>query len=265
MIGPPGPTLKRPRSAGRLRPRAGWSRPPSARTPDGPTPARSGASTSGSTTANLDDVALAAYLAELHDAGRASSSASMAVAAACFLAKLAGQPTPAGERTARVLAGYRRTAGDRGRGQARPFGVSDLAAVLATCHRPRRRGRGISSPDVVDTTDGDGVLVTVRRSKTNQEGEMNDVRFVKGRRRARHPHAPDCHEPGAGRSWWCPLSAQMIGLRFTASVRSIFLVAHRSFNSAQTLCSRVCGTQRIGVPPVRRRVAGRGSPRAAYQ
>ena len=66
---------------------------------------------------------LAAYLAELHDAGRASSSASMAVAAACFRAKLAGQPTPAGERTARVLAGYRRTAGDRvavhGRGAGR--------------------------------------------------------------------------------------------------------------------------------------------------
>ena len=52
----------------------------------------------------LDDAALAAYLAELHDAGRASSSASMAVAAACFRAKLAGQPAPAGERTARVLA-----------------------------------------------------------------------------------------------------------------------------------------------------------------
>ena len=47
----------------------------------------------------LDDVALAAYLAELHDAGRASSSASMAIAAACFRAKLAGEPIPAGERT----------------------------------------------------------------------------------------------------------------------------------------------------------------------
>ena len=81
-------------------------------------------------------------------AGRASSSASMTVAAACFRAKLAGQPSPAGERTARVLAGYRRTASDRGRGQARPFGVSDLAAVLATCHRPRRRGRGVESDEV---------------------------------------------------------------------------------------------------------------------
>ena len=33
--------------------------------------------------------------------------------------------------------------------------------------------------DVPDSTDGDGTLVTGRRSKTNQEGEVNDVRFVK--------------------------------------------------------------------------------------
>lgn len=69
----------------------------------------------------------------------------MAVAAANFRAKLAGRPAPAGERTARVSAGYRRTAGDRKRGQARPFGLSDLAAVFATCSRPRRRGRGVES------------------------------------------------------------------------------------------------------------------------
>ena len=73
----------------------------------------------------LHDVTLAAYLAELHDAGRASSSASMAVAAACFRAKLAGQPAPAGERTARVLAGYRRTAGGTN-GSAGRDGGSDL-------------------------------------------------------------------------------------------------------------------------------------------
>ena len=35
-----------------------------------------------------------------------------------------------------LLAGYRRPAGDRGRGQARPFVAADLAAVLATSHRP---------------------------------------------------------------------------------------------------------------------------------
>ncbi len=160
----------------------------------------------------LDDAALAAYLAELHDAGRAPASASMAVAAARLRAKLAGEPDPAGERTARVLAGYRRTAAGRGRGQAPPFTAADLAAVLATCSRSRRRGRGVESDqvalergrvdaviagllfmagmrrsevaalrwaDVADSTDGDGMLVTVRRSKTNQEGEAGDVRFVK--------------------------------------------------------------------------------------
>ena len=58
----------------------------------------------------------AAYLAELHDQGRAPASAATAVAAACFRARLADDPTPAGKRTARVLAGYRRTAGSRGRG-----------------------------------------------------------------------------------------------------------------------------------------------------
>ena len=197
----------------------------------------------------LDDVALATYLAELHDAGRASSSASMAVAAACFRTKLAGQPTPAGERTARVLAGYRRTASERGRGQARPFGLSDLAAVLATCHRPRRRGRGVESDqvalergrldaviagllfmagmrrsevsalrwaDVVDSTDGDGVLVTVRRSKTNQEGETNDIRFVKdGVARAIRTLQASTNPEPADRV--VPLSPQMIGLRFTAA------------------------------------------------
>ena len=201
---------------------------------------------------DLHDVTLAAYVAALHDAGLASSSASMAVAAACFRAKLAGQPAPAGERTARVLVGYRRTASTRGRGQARPFGVSDLAAVLATCHRPRRRGRGVESDqvalkrgrvdaviagllfmagmrrsevsalrwaDIVDSADGNAMLVTVRRSKTNQEGEMNDVRLVKDgvARAIRTLRAATSPEPG---DRVVPLSAQMIGLRFTAAAQA---------------------------------------------
>ena len=197
----------------------------------------------------LDDAALAAYLAELHDAGRAASSAAMAVAAARFRARLAGQADPSGERTARVLAGYRRTAGDRGRGQARPFSAADLAAVLATCHRPRRRGRGVESDqvaaaggrldaviagllfmgglrrsevsalrwaDVADASDADGILVTVRRRKTNPEGETRDVRFVKDGvlRAIRTLRAATSPEPG---DRVVPLSAQMIGLRFTAA------------------------------------------------
>ena len=191
----------------------------------------------------LDDAALAAYLAELHDAGRAASSAATAVAAARFRARLAGQSDPAGERTARVLAGYRRTAGDRGRGQARPFSAADLAAVLATCHLPRRRGRGVESDqvaaargrvdaviagllfmgglrrsevsalrwaDVADAGDADGILVTVRRSKTNQVGETNDVRYLKnGAARAVRTLRSATSPKPADRV--VPLSAQMIG------------------------------------------------------
>ena len=65
----------------------------------------------------LDDASLAAYLAVLHDAGRAPASASTAVAGARFRARLAGLDDPAGEATARVLVGFRRTAAERGRGQ----------------------------------------------------------------------------------------------------------------------------------------------------
>ena len=71
-------------------------------------------------------------------AGRAPATA--ALAAVRFRAKLAGQPDPAGEATARVLGGYRRTAADRGR--AAPLRADGLAAILATADRPRTDGRG---------------------------------------------------------------------------------------------------------------------------
>ena len=213
----------------------------------------------------LDDAALAAYLAELHDAGRAASSAATAVAAARFRARLAGQSDPAGERTARVLAGYRRTAGDRGRGQARPFSAADLAAVLATCHLPRRRGRGVESDqvaaargrvdaviagllfmgglrrsevsalrwaDVADAGDADGILVTVRRSKTNQVGETNDVRYLKnGAARAVRTLRSATSPKPADRV--VPLSAQMIGLRFTAAGIERRVTAHSGMEGAR--------------------------------
>ena len=213
----------------------------------------------------LDDAALAAYLAELHDAGRAASSAAMAVAAARLRARLAGQADPSGEQTARVLAGYRRTAGDRGRGQARPFTAEDLAAVLATCHRPRPRGRGIETEqvaaargrldaviagllfmgglrrsevsalrwaDVEDAGYADGILVTVRRSKTNQAGETNDVRYLKSgpARAVRELRAATAPAP-EGRV--APLSPQAVGLRFTAAARAAGLERRVTAHSAR--------------------------------
>ena len=162
--------------------------------------------------APVDDASLAVYLGTIFEAGRAPATAALAVAAVRFRAKLAGQPDPAGEATARVLAGYRRTAADRGRGQAAPLSADGLAAILATAERPRTDGRGVESHttaqrrgrtdaviagllfmgglrrsevsalewrDVAAASDGDGVLITVRTSKTNQEGDTADVRYLK--------------------------------------------------------------------------------------
>ena len=169
-----------------------------------------------------------------------------------FRARLAGEPSPAGERTARVLAGYRRTAVERGRGQARPFGAADLAAVLATCQRPRRRGRGVESEevalergrldaviagllfmagmrrsevsalrwaDVGESAIDDRMLVTVRRGKTNPEGETRDVRFVKADV-ARALQTLQAAASPSPEDQVVPLSPQMVGLRFQASARA---------------------------------------------
>ena len=94
----------------------------------------------------LEDATLAAYLAELHDLGRAPASASTAVAGACFRARLAGEPSPAGERTARVLG---RLPADRLRPRPRADArVRGGGPGRRPRHRPRRRGRGVESDQV---------------------------------------------------------------------------------------------------------------------
>ena len=74
--------------------------------------------------------------------------------------------------------------------------------------------------DVAAAADGgDGVLVTVRRGKTNQEGEVTDVRFVKGgvARAIRTLRAAASPAPT---DRVVPLSPKMVGLRFQAAARA---------------------------------------------
>ena len=94
-----------------------------------------------------------------------------------------------------------------------------IAGLLFMAGMRRSEVSALRWADVVDTTDGDGILVTVRRGKTNQEGEVNDVRFVKdGMARAlRILRAATSPEPD---DRVVPLSPQMIGLRFTAAARA---------------------------------------------
>ena len=214
--------------------------------------------------APVDDASLAVYLGELFEAGRAPATAAMAVAAVRFRAKLAGQPDPAGEATARVLGGYRRTAADRGRGQAAPLSADGLAAILATAARPRTDGRGVESHttaqrrgrtdaviagllfmgglrrsevsalewrDVSDARDGDGVLITVRTSKTNQEGDTADVRYLKnGAAKAiRTLRAADA----APTDRVIGLSPLQIQRRFTAAARAAGIEARLTAHSGR--------------------------------
>ena len=107
-------------------------------------------------------------------------------------------------RQARVLAGYRRTAAiggedKRGRSGSRTCSDAVIAGLLFMAGMRRSEVSALRWADTADSTDGDGLLVTVRRSKTNQEGEVNDVRFVKDgvARALRTLRAATSLEPGA--------------------------------------------------------------------
>ena len=149
---------------------------------------------------------------------------------------------------------------DRGRGQAAPL----LAAILATAARPRTDGRGVESPttahrrgrldaviasllfmgglrrsevaavrwaDVTDARDGDGVLLTVRTSKTNQEGDAADVRYLKnGAAKAiRTLRAADA----APTDRVIGLSPLQIQRRFTAAARAAGIAARVTAHSGR--------------------------------
>ena len=95
----------------------------------------------GSGAPETDD-GIASYLGQLFDAGRAASSAAMVVAAIRFRARLAGRTSPTGPAVDRALAGFRRKAQGRGRGQAPAMLADDLAAIAATARQPRQSRNG---------------------------------------------------------------------------------------------------------------------------
>jgi len=184
----------------------------------------------------------------------------MLVAALRFAARAQDRPSPVGRLASAALEGYRRTAAGRGRGQAAPLTADGVAAILATALLPRRTGRGLESDaaarkrgledaalaallfhcglrrsevasltwaDVADAGDGAAVLVTVRRSKTDQAGAEVDVRLAKNgcaravrelrseRARAAGTDAPDPAEPVLG-----GLSGRAVARRIAAAARA---------------------------------------------
>ena len=137
-----------------------------------------------------DDHALSEWITVLHDRGLSVSSASLAVAACRFRAKMSGMENPAGPMTERTLAGIRRSSHDRGRGQVAGVtweeadlvmdramgegtmrGLRDAALIAVGSDALLRVGEmvAIDARDIERAPDGSAVL-HVHRSKTDQEG-----------------------------------------------------------------------------------------------
>ena len=86
----------------------------------------------------LSDATLAEHVFRLAADGLAPASIAQAAAAAAFLARVAGWPNPRGAMTADALRIVKRDHAERGRGQARPVGAEDVAAIVATARRDGR-------------------------------------------------------------------------------------------------------------------------------
>ena len=142
--------------------------------------------------AELTDATLADSLAHLFEIGRSPASAAMVVAAVRFQVRVTGSDSPVGAATDRVLAGFRRAGSDRGRGQVAGvrWGQADDAAavagnggesihglrdaaILAVASDAMLRVSELAALRVGDIGAGEdnAATVTVRHSKTDQEGE----------------------------------------------------------------------------------------------
>ena len=158
------------------------------------------------------DSTIADHIAGLHAAGAAPASIALVVAAVQFRAKIAGARSQVGEVARRTLAGIRKEGRERGRGQARAVTYDQVIRMQAVAAQPRRRGRGMESPDVATRRGAEdaalvglafqaglrrseiaalawadvqpaaipgAVLIHVRASKTDPAGDRTDIRMAK--------------------------------------------------------------------------------------
>ena len=220
---------------------------------------------------DLIDQTLAAYIGSLAREGLSPASAATVIAAAKRRAEEQDVQSPAGRLTQDALRGFRRQAARRPapRGQAQAITLEDATAMLAAACKPRRRGRGgmesretakcrgvvdaaivavlfqaglrrceaeaLAWEDIEDAADGDGVLIYVRASKSNQEGSIADKRYVKGGfaaalRRLRLESGP---APGRANRPVFALSGQQIGRRFTATAKAAGISGHITAHSGR--------------------------------
>ena len=150
----------------------------------------------------LEDATLAAYVAELHDQGRAPSSASTAVAAACFRARLARDPSPrpgTHRPGSRWLPAYRRRPRPRTGAAVRGGGPGRRSRHLPSpaASRPRRRvrpGRPRARP--TRRRDRSAPLHGGNAAERGERPVLGRRRRRGGRRRRPRHRPPEQDEPG---------------------------------------------------------------------
>jgi site-specific recombinase XerD len=140
---------------------------------------------------------VAAYLSSLADSGRKASTIGRRAAAIAYHHKMAGHEPPTNQEAVRaVLRGIRRTIGSARAGKA-PATADVLKQMLALCpdtlagKRDRallalgfagafRRSElvALQVEDLVETPDG--MRVTIRHSKTDQEGQGAEIAILRG-------------------------------------------------------------------------------------
>ena len=206
----------------------------------------------------LTDRTLAAYVGSLAREGLSPTSAATVIAAVKQRYEERDLQFPGSKLTRDTLSGFRRQAARQPapRGQAQAVTLEDATAMLAAACKPRPRGRGgmesrrtaerrgivdaaivavlfqaglrrceaaaLVWADIEDAADGEGVLIHVRTSKTNQEGTAVDTRYVKdgfaaALRRLRVECGSDRSQ--ANRPVFT-LSGQQISRRFTAAAKA---------------------------------------------
>ena len=154
------------------------------------------------------DATLALYIRYLANAGRGVSTVEQALSAIRFHARSHDRRDPSGPRTASALRLVRRTAAERGRGQAPAATPEEVRALLDAgdkreAYTGERAGTGnlaqcaliallymgalrvseaaaLRWEDVTEAHGGRGVHVWVRRSKGNPYGANSDVRYLTG-------------------------------------------------------------------------------------
>lgn len=178
-----------------------------------------------------DPAALCAYLTERAEAGIAMASIDGDCCAIRHVHRMHELPDPVASETVReVRIGLRRTYGTAPRQLARPLSTDDIrqivghldrstppgirdAALILLRYASAMRRSEIVGLDLLDIREEpDGLLITIRRSKTDQEGHGQIVAVARGR----HPAT----DPVAAVAAWRKVRGHQPGPLFTRFYRS---------------------------------------------